>query len=980
MKKHLLVLPALLVFSYASTSSTQIIGKMQMQNNLVEEEYKINTLFKLPKLEKNGITYSCTIEFPSGNTYFQEEVRLSEVGIYKLHYSAEKDGKFYTEEYSFLVRSPYIGFSGVKSFSSYEKSDRTYNKEGLFVSLAEGETLTFNEPISLSEDNDLINLFVAPNVAGNLDFSELYITLTEVANPNNVLTARAKASPDGQNAPWTYWTGKGVGQQLTGYEASFGNIHVNNDFGCPVTHSFYGQYASYFPDKHVGDFTLKLRYNRKENAIYQDSLQIIDFDNPKYFQTLWDGFETDLVTLSIYAKGYSSNSANFVILNTLGKDLTKETIIDNKGPEISVDCPYATVPFAKIGHRYPVFDAKANDDLDGECKVNSKVYFNYGSGREAIVPVNDNHFEVTQNGIYSIVYEASDRSGNVSKKVINIKVSDNVEDITITPNGEIKKEIKQGEVYSFPSLNLAGGSGKIDGHFNVYLNDAAYEAKEDSFIPKDKGTYKIEYVANDIIGQSKTYSYSLEVKENDGAVLYEEIGMPRYFISDGAYILPEAICYDYSSGKGVAVPMDVTINNGIFSYEAKSGETFVPKIEGNQENLHFTYHYKNLEISKDVLTINPYTKVNGIERFSIENFLISENLNFDIGDRDIGFYAKSKGNASFTFANSVIAENSSILLESEPGKENFSRLKVSIVDSINEEERVTLTLDKNSDSSLTFKIDKRAYLTTSNLSKKGNLQVSYSNNHFSFNSTSVEGRYYDNGKAFAGFGSNKVYFEVTLENAKAGAGLKLSKIDNQSMSYSSSDYSEPRIIIYGDYGGTYTHNQIAKINRVQASDVLDPNSICYVTVKDPNGNIVKDINGISLNEANANKDYDIKLDEYGQYIITYTALDTSENKASFIYAINVEDNIAPTINITGSMPTTVKVGENVRIPSVEVSDDQSENVEVTIFIETSHGEIIFLDTHNAFKPLFEGIYTLRIRAMDEAGNVAYASINFEVTK
>ncbi len=979
--KNLLILPALLTLSFASASISQANANAETQAEVnIEKEYKINTLFQLPQLVRDGVNYSCTIEFPNGETYYQTEVVLSEVGVYKLHYSAEKDGNYYAEEYSFLVRNPYIGFSGTKSFSSFERSARTYDKEGLYVSLAEGETLTFNEPIDLSSDNQLINLFVAPSVVGSIDFSELYVTLTEVADPSNSLTARAKASIEGQNAPWTYWSAKGKDQRLTGYEASFDNIHIGNDFGSPVTHSFYGQYSSYFPNMKVGDATLSLRYNKDENAIYQNSSLIIDFDNPKFFSNLWDGFKTNLVTMSIYAKGYSSSSANFVILSAKDKDLKKETIIDEKGPEIEVDCPYETLPNAKVGYSYPIFNATAKDENDGECKVSTKVYFNYGSGRECIVPTNNDSFEVSKEGIYAIIYEASDKMGNVSKKVLTVKTSEDVNEIKIDESLDIVKEAKQGERYDFPNIETTGGSGKITSHFEVYYNNDKYPSDQSSFIPKDKGTYEIKYIAKDIIGQSKTYSYELETKQNLTPVIYEDIAMPRYYISEAIYTLPEAICYDYSSGVGVAITMDVTIDNGLFSYECKSGDDFVPKIEGSQEKMFFTFHYKDLEIRKEVLTVNPYTMVNGINRFTIENFLISENLYFNIGDRDIDLFVKQKGDAKLEFANSVIAQNSSIQLISNPGKDNFSNVKVTFTDSLNEEEKVTLTLKNNKDGSIAFNINDRSYLTSSSFSKNNNLTMGYADNRFYLNTTIVECESYDNGKAFNGFSSDRIYFSVSIENAKAGAGLKLSKIDNQSISYASSDYSEPRIIIHGDYGGTYAHNEVAVINKVESSDVLDPNSTCYVTVKDPNGKTAIDIDGVILDGVIANKEYKLKLSDYGQYIVTYTAADSSDNKANFIYAITVEDNTAPTIKITGEVPSSVKVGENVRIPSFEVSDDQDENVTTTVFIETSHGEIIYLGKHNAFKPKQEGTYTIKIRAMDEAGNIAYATVTFAVTK
>ena len=981
--KRILILPALLTLSFAGIASKDVWLSPKMQGEgLIQEEYKLNTLFKLPKLTKDGITYDCTIEFPSGATYFESEVLLSEVGVYTLHFTAEKDGKFYSETETFLVRSPYVGFSGTKSFANFENSERTYGHEGLYVSLAEGETLTFNDKIDLSKGSDIISLYAAPAMLGNMDFSELYITITEVANPKNVITARAKSSQEGVNNPYTYWAVKAGEQQLTGREEMNGkeNIHINNDFGTPVLHSFYGLYPGY-PSVKTGDAKLSLSYNKEKNAAYAaGTLLIADFDDPKYFTRLWDGFTSDLVTISISAKGYSGSSAGFVITSLLGKDLSKETIIDTKGPEITVDFPYTKAPAAKVGYRYPIFKASATDEEDGECSVKARVYYNYGSEKTNLVEIVDDSFEVAQKGVYGIVYEAKDRTGNVSKKVILVSTEEEIKPLAVkTPEGVITS-VKQGEIYTFPEMVVEGGSGNTNTTYEVYLNNEKYPSEETNFIPKEIGTYEIVSKTTDIIGQVEEVRYNLEVVTNDGAVLYDNVVFPKYYVSGGIYTLPEAICYDYSSGKALAAPMEVTISNGVYTYEAVSGDSFVPQVTGSQEKLEFTYHYKNLTFKKNVTTINPYIRKGGIERFAIQNFLITENLNLEVGDTNMGVYAKTRGDASFDFANAIIAENASIQLATDPEKEDFKAVEVAFTDSLNESEKVTMRIQRNSSGNIDFKIDKRSYPSKSSFSKNNTLTFGYSDGYFSFEGMGIEASVYDNGEAFKGFSSGKIYISMALKDAKANAGIRLAKIDNQSMAYATDDYGVPRIIIHGDYGGTYRYGDLATVNRVESSDVLDPNSSVTVTVRNPDGKIVRDTDGILLEKVVASKEYQIKLEGYGQFIVTYEAMDTADNTSNFIYAINVEDDVAPTIEITGSLPKTVKVGDTVRVPAFKVSDDQDENVEATVYVTTSHGEVIFLGSHNAFKPKYEGTYTLRIRAMDKAGNVSYETLTFEVTK
>ncbi len=983
--KRLLIVPSLLILPFTASSSIALNDspKMKMAELSIQDEYKLNSKFTLPTLTKDGVTYSCVIEFPSGASYYQSEVVLSEVGVYTLHFSAEKDGRFYSETETFLVRNPFVSFNGTKSFSSYEKSERTYDKQGLYVSLAEGETLTFSEPIDLSKDGNIIELFVTPSTLGVINFSELYFTLSEVDNPDNVLTIRAKASGEGVSAPWTYLSAKGTGQLLTGYEAQWNNIHINNDYGTPITHSFYGTYSPYYPSRKPGEdgSVIGFKYDSNEKALYTDKGGfVIDFDDPKYFSTLWNGFDSSLVNLSIYARGYSLSSANFLITSLLGQDISTETIIDTKGPEIAVNLPGAKAPSAKKGLTYPIFEATAKDDKDGECEVTSRVYFNYGSDKTTMVPVINNRFEVANEGVYGIVYEAKDRSGNISSKVVVVTTDENVKEIKIKDNESIAKEGKQGERYSFPKFDVEGGSGDIETSYMVTKDGAAYESDEDGFIPRELGTYKVSFIAKDILGQEDIHEYEYTALANDGAVLYEEPKFLKYYISDSVYTLPEATIYDYSSGTPTPVSMNVKISNDSFSYDAVSGDSFVPKITSSQEELELEYSYKNVKKTYKINVISPYNRKKGIDRFAIENYLVGDNMTFDIGDNDVGFYATKKGDASFVFANPIIAENSSIVMASDSANFNFKKVNVVFTDSYDENEKVTVSLLTDSSGEITYGIDGRAYETSSSFLKNNSLSVAYSDGYFSFNGTGVKINHYDDGSLFNGFSSKKALISVELVDAKEGAGLRLSKIDNQSISYSTGDYGGPRIAIHGDYGGSYSYGDYVTINRIDAGDVYDPNVSCTVTVKNPSGNIVKDTNGNPLDGIDATIEHQIQISEYGQYIITYTAVDSSDNKTNFIYAINVDDATAPTIEITGEVPSSIKVGETFIVPSYTVSDDLDENIIVSVYIETPYGQTYYLDKHNAFKPQNEGTYTLRIRAMDSAGNIAYASITFEVTK
>ncbi len=984
-KRHLLLFPLLAAPLLALPSAVKAFSEEAIEPFSLKDEYDFNSTFIIPKLEKDGVLYSATIEFPSGDTFALSEVVLNESGIYKLHYSAYDNGKYYNEEHSFLVRSPFLQFSGSKSLSSYEQSERTYKKKGLYVSLAEGETMTFNAPIDLSKGQNLISWFAAPTNLKSLDFSELYITLTDRFDEDNAMTIRINASNEGVAAPWSYIAAKTNNQQFTGYEANFNKIHVNDGFGCATTHSFYGDYTSYTDEKgqhplekyNTGDLYIDLRYDYKTKELFQGSFIVTDFDNPSYYSNLWEGFSSDLVTLSIYAKGYSSSSANFVILDLLGQDISQTKVVDVAAPTIDVVAP-EEIPAAKVGSSYPVYKATASDGQDGECEVETHVYYNYGTNRQTNIQIENGRFFAKWDGTYSIVYEASDRSGNRAQKIVNVTTAA-VEPLKIDLLKPIS-ESKIGETYSFPEYKITGGSGEKTVSFEVYLDDEKIESSSSSFVPKTIGNYKILAKAQDILLSESEASYDLSVIANPTPVLRDDIALPKYFVSDAVYELPKAYCYDYSSGTEEKVLLNVAVKDDYGEYDLESGSSFVPKTALNQGKIALTYHYKDLSYKQEVTVISPYVYSGGIERFNIENYFVGDNASFEVGDVNFGVHAQKKGTMSVEFVNPVLAEECSTLIVTDPTASDFSSLSCTFVDSMNEEERVSVKLLKAANGDITYQLDSRAYLTSTNIvGKEASLSFSYSNGKFSFNGINLDGRYFDNGDAFTGFSSGKVRFVISLANASKGAGFYWNRIDNQSLAYASSDYSAPRFLINGDYGGSYAIGETVNVNRVEVSDVLDPNSICLLSVKDPDGETATDTDGILLDNVYADRQYRLNLSKSGQYIVTYTASDSSEQKSTFDYAINVEDSNVPVIKLLEEPASSITLGEYIRIPKFEIVGENASDFDTTVYIDSPSGESYLIDSsYNAFKPNTRGTYTLRIRAMDKVGNLAYLSRQIEV--
>ena len=240
----------------------------------------------------------------------------------------------------------------------------------------------------------------------------------------------------------------------------------------------------------------------------------------------------------------------------------------------------------------------------------------------------------------------------------------------------------------------------------------------------------------------------------------------------------------------------------------------------------------------------------------------------------------------------------------------------------------------------------------------------------------------DNGNAFNGFPSGKVYISATAVNAEAGASYYVEKLDNHRIDQRSNDMIAPRVAINGTYGGMYTINSNYVVTTALATDVIDANVSCFVTVRTPDGQIVTDVNGVALNKVDATQEYIVKLTEYGQYTVEYTSTDWNNRRASSSYSVNVFDRKAPRVKVADTWSATAKIGETVVLPEVYITDDSSEVIDMKVYrtVRNPNGVLMQLGydfvvengkiKYTQYKYTFQyaGEYEFFVIVYDEAGN------------
>ena len=170
------------------------------------------------------------------------------------------------------------------------------------------------------------------------------------------------------------------------------------------------------------------------------------------------------------------------------------------------------------------------------------------------------------------------------------------------------------------------------------------------------------------------------------------------------------------------------------------------------------------------------------------------------------------------------------------------------------------------------------------------------------------------GEPFDGFTSSRVYLEFAFSGVTGASEIKIKSINSQNFTSNATDTGRPQIVVNGILGGSFELGTTYTIPRAYALDVLDPTVIFKLSVSAPSGEYAEDKNGTILNGVDPSEMRNIVLNEFGYYIFSYSARDTSNRNYSFSTIINVPDTIAPTITIEGNVSNKAGLGDKVALP------------------------------------------------------------------
>ena len=988
----------------------------------IDNNYAYGTSFEVPDatVEIGGevVDATATVTYPDGLTVSTENVLLDQAGVYTVTYRAVVGNTHCVEEKQFNVVNKSYLMQNEASTAEYGKYTRFgANSEGLLVRLAPNDTITFSQLMdvgSIESATTLFDVFITPDAFASYDFSKLVIVIEDALDPSYFLRFQLRRyTAEDRGYGHLYLDVSVNGQDWVGCESDTYRI---NGWGTPFRGSFsaaehkgsawMGELVTFAPDKG----TCKLNYNPENMEAVVSGAHIANLNNPALFEDIWKGWPSGKARISMTAQDVKGITANFCIKSIFSIDFSKETMEETEAPNVTVSMSEDEMPKGQVGLEYAIPAATAFDFYSGVCDVKANVYRDYASGSPISVSVVDGKFIPKAAGWYTIAYTAYDAFGNEGLVLRNVFVEEDLGEIEVVLPSDLNTSATLGNWITLPAVTYTGDCGYASVKTTISLGDETYEITDGKFLPEKVGEWKVTYTVTDYIGRIGTAEYVINAEIGEGYALLSELILPKIFVSDSEYVLPEFYATDYSTGAPVKLLCDVVVTDKNGDTKYTSGNKFKPSVAENGDLVKISYQCNGDEVLvREVPAVLVRDDANG--KINAKNYLygvdIETSYKYVVTDANgqpvidektgepkeewhqagVAVIAKADSElCGWTFATPQLMNNFSILFEGIQDLAKFDGLKITLTDSKNAAEEISDILMKKGNGTTIIVGEESIDAMSTSIAANKQYSLSYKDGKFVFSGLTVAVNKTVNGEAFTGFSSNLAYVKVEMINAKAGARYLLRSVNEANLSRRNQEVFAPNFQILGSFNGNQSLNATFEISPAIANDVFAPNVSLSMTVTAPDGTIVVDNNGVALKDVATDKSYFVTLSQYGKYVATYTAVEedwVTENPLVLSEAIFVIDEQKPQVAFTNATQTTAKVGDVITLPSIVYRDNVSltENIRVVAGVYNPLGRYYFFqDKENAIKCAYEGTYKFIVMVFDEQGNMSSITHTVTVTK
>ena len=974
----LLLLPALGIASFSSPF-------LLFADSSFPEKMGIGESIELPEktltYEGESQTVKAKVISPSGGSYSGAKLTASENGIYQVVYEAYFGGHLVEERYKIRVDYRACDLFSGNGFASASLGAFSYDESirGVKATFKNNGVLSYKLPVDMSKlpsSTPIVSFIIDPSSKDSADFSTFNIQITDAYDESNYVTINCVDSGTKNTYGEAMYVKAGAaGQTLYGYETDK-KRHSDPSFGSAIKSSF--RAISRSGEYHAAEFYFDYEQNTIKGYPNHESSprmrQIVDLDSKAdHPSDPFKGFSTSLVYLSFEAKNFAGGEGNVIFTSIAGSDLTTSVFVDEEKPSLNVDIGEgSSIPDAVLNRPYKLFEATSFDAFDGDLEPSCKVYYLPSEGQKIDVEIEDGYFVPKHLGDYQIVYSVSDRFLNAATLSFALYCSKS----TYKLIGTLDVKRLECEVYSsvslpsFDDFQVSGGSGAITkSRIVIDPSGNVSSLDKDAFTPEEVGTYLIRYQAFDYLGQAAIADIKLQSKNITSPLFLDDISLPVALSLGEKISLPLAKAVKPGESGPLDCLVDIYVND-----EKLDGNVFVAS--GSEAKIVYDASGVKKEFTLPVIDLGKGSKQ--------ENYLYGKGSS-SVNEKDVTFVSSSS--TEVTFVRKLMPSSCSLSF-SLPNMNEGESMKVNLSDGANE---VSLALSKakgnysiaspSGDSSLlTLDTDSSIYLSYDNASRKISdgsglaiLSVSSQND----------------GSSFSGFED-----DITLSfSLSSGKSISLGKINNQTFG------KRGRKSPIDEIGPDISFGDMPSVKQALGATVILPSAKVYDVLSEIASSeltLVKpDKTKVSLDPS---VDNSITFDQFGSYRLEYSASDVSGNESSTIRLFRVYETNPPSVSLGGEMKESYALGEEIKLPSYEVSDDSSSYALSFILLTPDYQRIVLLKDEDGFATYYldddsyasyrvsstsfkleeAGQYTLLISVRDQFYNLNYQKISFSV--
>jgi len=954
-------------------------------------EYLIGSTFTVPSatIKYGGQDYvaeSGVLISPDGVAKNDTTYLLNQTGKYKVIYTVNCGNVKVRAEKEFTVTEEKFQVSSDASTVTYGdlKTAKVAGTQGLIVNFSGGDTFRYAKPIDLTEQEltEIIHMYPVVDVVEgvNVYSADMYVvTLTDCYDPSLYVNLTIQFNVDG----WYYIRANASIQEEVGLyggddkevnvviDGKPYHIHKNNKWGAGGKSGGGGNPKGY---------GCRWLYNYSEQKVYLEELRatqlINQFNHPDIYEEkqLFKGFTTGEVYLSITPSSYSASNTTVEIQSINGESGEALKLAtdykDDKAPVIDVD--YKTVDKNSVkaakGEKFKLFDASATDiNFAGDIDVS--VYFNYGNEYQTEVLVEDGYFVPNTTGRYTIVYTATDIFGNQAIETVDLQCKQTNSGKGIDFNTTPLEQALAGNENVLPEYTINGlnDSAIVEIYAERQGERTKIDAETRVFIPLYHGEYEIVFNYYDSV-YSYQYSYEVTSVASDEIRFLEDFVLPRHFIKDAYYSIDKLFAYSFENESPTAYDADfsVSFDKGVFL--PKNPDKVL--IDGDY-SVQFKFAYGEKEVVSEII---PIVDVNFLSINNIERYFVGEDVTTEPSGKDVLCTANSgveKATTSFVSPISISAFDFRFII---PESQNFTQLNVILTDYYDRTNKKVITFKEVEEKTyFTVNGGKDFEITSPNFFDDGELKRVWYNSKTKM----VQNTYSMLIPFEFDFISDLCFIDIEMAGITGPSQIKLRQLNNQSLMNFGMDVGTPNIGVKQS-GGSYAVGTKVTIHRAYVSDVLTPilTGDFTMSVEGPSGYVISSDDVLLDGDCPNNRSYEITLEEYGIYTVTYSVKDQNGVENSLSYRINVVDEVPPTITFKG-VPNgiqVIKVGKKYTIADYQASDlfSPANKLKVTLFVYDEHFGRVSTGS-KTFVPNKAGIYTIYAYCTDEAGNSSYCS-------